>query len=334
MLEQSPGVLGKIRQTLFSISSEQATFAKRGFYPTNHQTQQHLERIGKTFLEGYQIAIALSNPDRVIPQLNRIESEYRGFAFEGAAMGLALLDCLTFSNCARIKQFLATEGQNHIYMTYVGMGWLLGRLPRLFLQSQFNLFEKAKDDASHTPDSPTFRDPLLGWLTIDGYGFHQGYFNWRTYVQGILPPQNLSGYSCRVFDQGLGRSLWFVKGANLDAIQVAIAQFQPDRRADLWSGIGLACAYAGGVEKAAIEGLRNLAQSYYPELAQGVTFAAKTRLRAGNLTENTEIAAQILCGMSAQKAAAITDSCLEDLSYGQTVPAYEQWRLRIQQHFI
>ncbi|MGB5772891.1 MAG: DUF1702 family protein, partial [Crocosphaera sp.] len=114
----------KLRQTLIKISPEEATFSKRGFLTTNPKIQQHLEAIGKTFLQGYEIAIAFNDPSRVIGQLNCIEAEYRGFAFEGAAMGLALLDRLTPWNCTRIEQFLRDEGQNHIYMTYVGIGWL------------------------------------------------------------------------------------------------------------------------------------------------------------------------------------------------------------------
>ncbi len=127
-------------------------------------------------------------------------------------------------------------------MTYVGIGWLLARLPG-GIQGYLRRLQQVGAKGL----SPLQKlDPLLGWLAIDGYGFHQGYFHWRKYIQGILPPKNLSGYSCRVFDQGLGRSLWFVKGANIHAIEEAIAQFQPQRRADLWSGIGLACGYAGG----------------------------------------------------------------------------------------
>ena len=124
-----PSLGGKLRQTFLQISPEEATFRRRGFPATDPHTQQHLETIGKTFLQGYQTAIALSQPSLVIQVLNNLEREYRGFAFEGAAMGLALLDRLTPWNNTRIPQFLSSDGDNHIYMTYVGIGWLLARLP-------------------------------------------------------------------------------------------------------------------------------------------------------------------------------------------------------------
>lgn len=289
-------------------------------------------------MQGYQTAIAFSDPSQVIVQLNGVEKEYRGFAFEGAAMGLALLDRLTPWNTNRIDQFLSQDGEDHIYMAYVGIGWLLARLPG-GIQGYLRKLEKAQGQkcpsSSHTPQtSDSYPHPLIGWLAIDGYGFHQGYFHWPQYIQGILPPKNLSGYSCRVFDQGLGRSLWFVKGGNLRAIETAIAQFQPHRRADLWSGIGLACAYAGGMENPQLNTLKQVAKPYYPQLAQGVAFAAKTRLRASNLTEHTQTTVEKLCGISVEKAAALTDETLSRLSYGGTIPAYEQWRQRIQNYFV
>jgi hypothetical protein len=47
-----------LRQRLFSISPEEATFARRGFHSSNTQTQQRLEEIGHTFLQGYHGAMA------------------------------------------------------------------------------------------------------------------------------------------------------------------------------------------------------------------------------------------------------------------------------------
>jgi hypothetical protein len=79
----------------------------------------------------------------------------------------------------------------------VGLGWAWARLP----------------------GNPERRlpalDPLLGWLAVDGYGFHEGYFHWRRRVSARELPRGLSASARRVFDQGLGRSLWFVEGADV-----------------------------------------------------------------------------------------------------------------------
>jgi hypothetical protein len=129
-------------------------------------------------------------------------------------------------------------------MAHVGAGWAFARLCRNIGRPLARL------------------DPLLRWLAVDGYGFHEGYFHCHRYIERPTRPARLSGYALRVFDQGLGRSLWFVYGADIARISSAIATFTPERRADLWSGTALACSYAGGVERAAIEALREAAGPY------------------------------------------------------------------------
>jgi hypothetical protein len=201
-------------------------------------------------------------------------------------------------------------------MVHVGAGWALARVRT----GQGRYFHRM--------------DPLLRWLAMDGYGFHEGYFHPRRTIDAGTRPRRVSGYGRRAFDQGLGRSLWFVCGADVERLVRTIAGLAPERHGDLWSGVGLAAAYAGGVSAAELETLRTSAGACLPAVAQGAAFAAKTRLRAGNPAEHTALGCQIVCGESLQEAAHATDAALEDLS-GDTdaQPAYEQWRQRIQHHF-
>ena len=201
-------------------------------------------------------------------------------------------------------------------MVHVGAGWALAQLRRRVDHALAQL------------------DPLLGWLAIDGYGFHQGYFHWPKSVDRQRVPKGFSGYARRVFDQGLGRSLWFVEGAEVDRIAETIARFPRSRHADLWSGVGLACGYAGGVSAEAMESLIAIAGANQPCLAQGVAFAAKARERAGNRLTDTDVACQIVCGMPAEDAARLTDLALIDLPADRAIPAYEIWRQRIQANWI
>jgi len=70
---------------------------------------------------------------------------------------------------------------------------------------------------------------------------------------------HLSPYARRVFDHGLGRSIWFSQG-QCGAHLYHYRSFPENRRADLWSGIGLACTYAAGVvDRKEIEKLQILA---------------------------------------------------------------------------
>jgi enediyne biosynthesis protein E3 len=312
MLGNKVSLLGQARKRFLGLSPAEASFARRGFVASEDKARQRLEQIGITFLSGYHAALEETGFIPLARRLERVEVDLRGFAFEGAAMGLALLDCFTPWRKDRWRTFTYGLAQPHIYMMHVGLGWALARLRR--------------------PVTPYLAqlDPLLGWLVVDGYGFHEGYFGWPRYIAQRAIHTRLDGYERRVFDQGLGRSLWFVKGADVAAVASAINAFPAARCHDLWSGAGLACAYAGGCGKAAIESLRAAAKEHLPALAQGVAFAAKTRQRAANLNPHTETACRLICGRSAEEVAAITDAALEDLHNDGELPAYEQWRRRIQ----
>ena len=327
---------GRVRKNLLSISSEEAAFSQRGFLAANPQTQQYLEQIGRTFLQGYEFAITIDQPEVLSARLSKIKTDFQGFAFEGAAMGLMLLDSLTPWKRDRCQSLLAGAGANHCYMVYVGMGWALARLPWGIHRYLSRLKQVNTLDPQLIPSNSQtshFLDPLLGWLAIDGYGFHQGYFYWPKYVRRMVKPKGLSGYAGRVFDQGLGRSIWFVEGGDVNRIIATVRGFESSRRADLWSGIGLASAYAGGVDRTEIEVLKIAAQSDLPKLAQGAAFAAKARQRAETPTAHTNMVCELLCSLSADQAAEITDMALKDLSGQDNMPAYECWRQRIQNCF-
>jgi len=310
-----------VRRTLFSIAAREATFAQRGFVRGDSVIVSHLERIGQLFLLGYNAAIARGTPIGFADELRRVPRTHTGFVVEGAAMAFALLDRLLLPRRRRVMRFLYGDASKHPYMTHVGIGWALARLG-------LARFEVTRRRAL------IGMDPLLRWLAIDGYGFHEGYFHRRRVVDRGWRPAPDSSYVARAFDQGLGRSLWFSECADPLRIAGTIARFDDSRHGDLWAGVGLACAYAGGVSDPVIAELARLGEPYARQLAQGVAFAAKTRLRAGNLVEHTTRACRVLCGMEPDQAAALTDECLAGLTSGTPrVPAFELWRRRIAARF-
>lgn len=306
-----------LRRNLFGLSLREATFERRGFSATTLVKQARLESIGYTFLDGYHAGLEAESVDELPGRLADIPQERIGFAYEGAAMALTLLDFLTLRihhPANRLQQFLTGPGVEHIYMIHVGAGWAYARL-----RQSLNT-------------SPHRMDPLLGWLALDGYGFHEGYFNPQKYVKNCALPTLIRDEARNVFDQGLGRSLWFIQGAQVQAVADCIVSFPEARRADLWSGVGLACAYAGGAEANELKILRELVGPIYlPYVAQGVAFACKTRLRANNPTKNMARVCRILCHMSENDAAQITDEALVDLPHDGNEPAYQIWRKRIRE---
>lgn len=313
-----PHALRSISRLLFRIPAEETTFARRGFHDGNRSTTLHLEQVGRSFVYGYEAALDDDDLQKLTQQLECVEAKWRGFAFEGAAMALTLMDQVLPWRTGRLPAFLAGPAATHAYMVNVGVGWAIARL--IWLRRNID------GCLEHL-------DYLLRWLAVDGYGFHEGYFHWPQSVGEQKIPKRIVGYACRAFDQGLGRSLWFVDGADVDRIPLTIANFGLNRRADLWSGVGLACAYAGGSDPSSIESLRRAAGPYSAELAQGAAFAAKARQRAGNDTAHTDLACRIFCGLSADNASAVTDQALKDLPIDRDKPAYEVWRERIRTTF-
>jgi enediyne biosynthesis protein E3 len=299
---------------LLRIRPEEATFARRGFRSSGPEAQARLERVGERFLGGYHAALEDRGMAVLTPKLESVELEFRGFAYEGAAMALDLLDRIKPWRASRVRQLLDGSGAPHIYMVHVGMGWSMARL-RLGMRRRLSRL-----------------DPLLRWLVLDGCGFHEGYFHWPRYSGGEHRPKWLRGYALRAFDQGLGRSLWFVGGADPRWIASAVASFPEARRADLWSGVGLACSYAGAAGAGALGSLRMASGTYRNHLAQGAVFAAGARQRAGNPAPHTELACRILCEISAREAAAISDETVLRAREDHE-PAYEVWRRLIRMQF-
>jgi hypothetical protein len=279
----------------------------------------NLEKVGTRFLDGFSYGIKGRTLQEVESCLEAVEYDFRGFAYEGCAMALAVRDGIwPFGHW--IRAFLAGKGGAHVYMVYVGVGWAMARLPKPLWRAIM-------------PD-----DELLRWLALDGYGFHQAYFHTKQYVDGqyqtAIPLWRPRDYANRAVDQGIGRALWFVNGSDVERVAAVIGQFAPARRADLWSGSALASVYAGGVDASDLDKMVQLAGEYRAHAAQGAAFAAKCRLLAGNVTPGTERGVKAHCDMSVEDAAAVTDDMRAGLSEADdSVPSYELWRQRVAEQF-
>jgi hypothetical protein len=294
----------------------------RGFHKKSQAAQELLERVGGTFLEGYAHAAGAATVQDAADAIDRIAPRFRGFAYEGAGMGFAVRDGLPLGPNRLCEKFLAGPGDPHNYMVYVGMGWAMARLPRFRWPSAMRL------------------DPLLRWLLLDGFGFHQAYFQTRRYVDEHYqdpkfpwPDRRLSAYANRVIDQGIGRALWFVNGADAARTTACVSRFAADRRSDLYAGVGLATTYAGGAETSELTALFDAAGEYRPSLAQGSAFAAECRVRAGLLVPHNEIATHVLCGRGPMEAAQIALNHRPDNGVEGDLPAYEVWRRRVADEF-
>ena len=310
-------MIAGLRRKVLTPDVSATRLAVRGFRPKNAEARTVLETVGRSFLDGYAQAAEVADPEDVHGPLAEVPPRYRGFAYEGAAMGFAVRDSLSPVGGRRVDRFLAGRGGAHVYMAYIGIGWATARVP--------GVLRPAKGAT----------DPLLRWLVLDGYGFHQAYFRTAQYVhrqfrdpQVRWPDAFRSQYAPRAVDQWIGRALWFVNGTDVERTVSAVRAFAPDRRADLFGGVGLAATYAGGAGSEELVLLRELAGEHRDAVALGSAFAAEARVRAELVIPETGVATAALTGMSPQQAADLVRATRPDPSRDDGgLPAYEAWRL-------
>jgi hypothetical protein len=296
---------------------------KPGWRPTGAVQRAQLSTVADTFMTGLRVGLEGVPTSGIDARLGPIDPEFRGFAYEGCAMGLAVTDSVSVRP-HRTREYFAGPGAPHVYMAYIGVGWAMARIPRMRWRAVIP------------------RHSLYEWLAFDGFGFHQAFFATEKWVTQTWRPSGYpawpgdrayAGYAHNAVDQGIGRALWFVNGANPDAVTECIAAYDPSRHSDLWSGVGLASVYAGGVDVGALTRLGELAGRHRPAIAQGAVFAAKTRLMTGLVIPHTELAVKTHCELTVEDAAAIADRIEAELPPDGATPAYEVWRKRIQAEF-
>lgn len=194
------------RKALFGIALVEAHLDKRGFAATTSEKQKCLEDAGESFIQGYLIALSSAQVEHTAAECELLAPAQRGFAYEGSAMGLALLDLLSLGRPRLFRAFLEGPAQQHIYMAHVGAGWALARCP----WGMLTFFPAL--------------DPLLKWLAIDGLGFHEGYFKPSKFITARGTSRKRQR-NPEAFDNGLGRAIWFAAGARAEHVTKTLAAF-------------------------------------------------------------------------------------------------------------
>lgn len=313
----APGARGskplgvRIRSRLLSIDVRETTFEKRGFEPTSPAAQAALEGHAAHFVLGFNEAVGAVDVADLEAPLRALPPEQRGFAYEGAGMGLAVLDLFTPGSGGRLAELLEGHGKPHVIEIHGGAGWALARL-RLRPRNRLPALE-----------------PFLRSCAIDGWGFHEGAFRPKPYTYRQVRPRRLRGYQLHAFDQGLGRALWFVNCADPERIARMIAGFAEERRADLWAGIGLAATYTAAGQPGTLEALCELSGRHRLELGKGSVFAATMRHSGDIVLEHTRTAVEAFAGRSVEEAAELADRARAGLEPNED--GYARWRERVKE---
>lgn len=293
-------IIGTLRRFVFTPPFDAVTYAGRGFPVPDPAVAVTIESIPQSVILGFEFGISTKGQAEIERRLLLLSEDLRGFGYEGATMALTLRDVMGTGRARLTEKFLRGPAAPHIFLAFIGIGFAMARLPR-------TLWSKVVPDLSGVPYFPQST-----WLAVDGYGFDRAYFDTKKWVDQQFRPkpypwQGEPAYFMRALDQGIGRALWFMHGADGPTVIAALQRFAPERHADLWSGVGLAAAFAGGADQATLEQVGKAAGDFLPEVAMGATLAAKGRVQAGNTTPHTAMAVRTWCGMSLDEAAQLAD---------------------------
>src|SRR2546430_4306026 len=123
-----PTCCGSLRRLVLTPKLRDVTSAVRGFPVDPGPATDRLEAIPRAVIVGFEWGIDARDQWEVEHRLALVEPEQRGFAYEGAAMAYTVRDAMGGGN--RTRDLLLGEGHPHIFLTYIGIGFAMARLPR------------------------------------------------------------------------------------------------------------------------------------------------------------------------------------------------------------
>ena len=304
------------RRLVFGAPLRLAFLVHRADRGGGEDVRRHLDGALRSFVDAYMMTLDDEDAERVAGRLARLPDLVRGFAYEGAGAALTVLDRFRPAKHSRFAALVRGPGAPFAVLLHVGAGLALARVSR------------------DIEDDTRGMDAEMRWLPLDAYGFERGVFAGVRVVAGGEVPR-LSAYGRRAFDQGLGRGLWFREAAHVERIARTIAGLAPERHSDLWSGAGLAIAYAGPNTEASLISLAEAAGPHRPSVRLGVACAAFMRAEGRNPSPNTERASRVLCGLPGERAADAARQIMQALREAQGRPdaaenPYEAFRTALQ----
>lgn len=272
-----------------------------------------MSRIRSIHEDAQLFAASEPNNDTLIAYLHTTDTQFRSIAYEGAAMSRGLWDISLGDTLTHWTAYMQLTG-SHSVQVHIGLGWALA-------QRQVPLSTYLQGIS-----------PIMQARVLDGYGYYDGMFRNRTSVRDKVIPEVIKGTDLHAYDQGVGRSLWYIAKGDLSKLNKLIEGFADSRKADLWRGIGIASAYVGGCDETMLQSIWQEAGTYQTALAAGAVFLAHSRHDASTINEETELTCRTWCKLSAADVVSLMDQAYPDLvvasdSYIKWVRAIEE-RLR------
>lgn len=287
-----------------------------------NEVSQKIERIKSIFLDTQVFYAKYDNIGTLIEYLENTELEFRSIGYESASIAIALKEMENFPFTHQIFPqknapagwYFFSEGPalKHKAQVYIGLGWAVAKLNLPFLQVVQHL------------------ETRLHYRVADGCGYYDGSFRQRQTVINQQVPVYLPEAAMSIYDQGVGRSLWYTSNADINKIHSKVDGFPASRHADLWRGIGIAVAYVGGCDDNTIKAIFEYAGEYRVQLACGAALAAKSRMEANTLTTDTNRCSRLWLKFAAGEANMFSVDPVDPATIGNEA-VYFNWITQIEE---
>ena len=269
---------------------------------------QKMEFIREVFQAAKNFCSLESDLQKIVAFCENAQPEFTSIAYEAASMQIALRDFTEYNSLQNWKYFADELVKPHAAQIYAGLGWAVA-------QEVFDVEQVIESFP-----------PLLRYRVADGCGYYDGTFRNRQTVRMKAVPTYISEKALPAYYQGLGRSLWYISKGDAAKTNELLFGFPAVHHADMWRGVGIAVAYVGGCDEATLIDLKTFPSNFLPQFKCGVALAARSRMQAGSITEDTELCSHIICNCSAAEATQITIDVEGD--------DYFQWLNSIENSFL
>ncbi|MBX9569050.1 MAG: DUF1702 family protein [Candidatus Obscuribacterales bacterium] len=267
------------------------------------------------FITGYNAALE-TDVQSLAAQLKNVGFSAKSVMLEGAYAAIGSLDLNEGHGWTQLNELMAVAADNPVSINEgIGHALCLQRAPVDF--------------------DPSLTNSFWGWMAIDGYGCHSGYFRWPSAVGKLEVPAGLDEFGMHAFDQGLGRAIWLIAAADPATIGEILSGFPDYRKANLWSGIGMMVGYWGADDDTEMRRLFSMSGKYRPFLQQGVAFSATGRYRAGECPDFTVAACSTICKTNFNEAVEFATTTVSSLDAPPaTAREFAEWKSRITAKFL